>query len=190
MTTTTMATTHEHKIQSLRKRICEPRRSKGLCFFPPRKDLVVTGEEEEEETRRNKTSRRHQNLKASSSRGGPQFVKGNKSSATKYLHTCAADMEPVAKTKKKKKAPRTRRGPRRRRPEDEAREGSGIPTRARQASGQEAAGTREKEQAMQAGRPTTCNTLCGTATDWWYRTVPKWTQAKWTYSTSALALCT
>jgi hypothetical protein len=54
---------------------------------------VVTGEEEdeeEEETRRNTTSHRHQNLKGSISRGGPQFVKGNKSSATKYLHTCAA----------------------------------------------------------------------------------------------------
>ncbi|CAM6040084.1 unnamed protein product [Sphagnum compactum] len=93
MTTTTMATTHEDKTQSLRKRIFEPRRSKGLCFFPPLKDLVVTGEEEdeeEEETRRNKTSRRHQSLKASSSKGGPQFVKGNKRSAMKYLHNCAA----------------------------------------------------------------------------------------------------
>jgi hypothetical protein len=59
-------------------------------------------------------------------------------------------METVAKKKKKKKkkAPRTRRGPRRRRPE-----GGGGPRRvrdpqelAKQASGQEAAGTRETEE--------------------------------------------
>jgi hypothetical protein len=40
---------------------------------------------------------------------------------------------------------------------------------------------------MQAARPTTCNTLCGSATDWWYRTVPKWTQPKWTYCTSVFS---
>jgi hypothetical protein len=98
-------------------------------------------------------------------------------------------METVAKKKKKKKkkkAPRTRRGPRRRRPEDEAREGSGIhKSWPSQASGQESSwNTRDRRerggrQCRQAGLPLV--TPCvGTATDWWYRTVPKWTQAKWT----------
>jgi hypothetical protein len=144
---------------------------------------VEEEEEEEEETRRNKTSSRHQNLKASSSssRGGPQFVKGNKNLATKYLHNCAAchssrhgnsGQEEEEEEEEEDREDKTR-------PE----KGPGI-TRARQASGQEAAGTRETEErgGGKAGRPTTCNTLCGSATDWWYWTVPKWTRAKWTHS--------
>jgi hypothetical protein len=163
--------------------------------------LVVTEEEEdeeEEETRRNKTSRRHQNLKASSSRGGPQFVEGNKSSATKYLHTCAArdssrhgnsgqDEEEEEECPENETTPEEKkgrgRGPRRVR--DPHKSSPSFRTRKQLEHERK---NREGE-AMQAGRPTTCNTLCGTATDWWYRTVPKWTHAKWTYSTSALALC-
>ncbi|CAK9211011.1 unnamed protein product [Sphagnum troendelagicum] len=159
--------------------------------------MVTGGEEEEEETKRNKTSRRHQNLKASSSRGGPQFVKGNKSSATKYLHTCTAreSSSRDGNSGQEEEEEEAEEGPEdETRPEEKKARGRG-PRRVRDP--QKLAKLPDKKQlehesqnreAMQAGRPTTCNTVCGSAPDWWYRTVPKWTQAKWTHSTSALCL--
>jgi hypothetical protein len=85
--------------------------------------MVTGGEEEEEETKRNNSSRRHQNLKASSSRGGPQFVRGNKSPATKYLHTCCAarEISRDGNSGQEEEEEEAEEGP-----EDEAREWSGI----------------------------------------------------------------
>jgi len=160
---------------------------------------MVTGgeeeeEEEEEETKRNNTSRRHQNVKASSSRGGAtQFVRGNKSSATKYLHTCCAarEISRDGNSGQEEEAEEEEEGPEdETRPEDEAREGSGIHKSSPSFRTRSSWNTRVRtgRQCRQAGLPlvTPCVVQHRTGGTGLY---PKWTQAKWTHSTSASFLC-